>query len=123
MLPFEDGTSLSLFYHLNSEWNGDAGAYQNMPYEVEYKNIAISSTPLSLPTPPESDITRLTRNRWSCRTYEPKTLPLSLLSALLKGSYGITRADETLLGGSLQLLRPVPSAGGLFPLELYVASQ
>ena len=123
MFPFEDGTSLSLLYHLNSEPWGNIEAYQSVTYEVEYKQVTPSSPPLSLPTPSESDITRLATKRWSCRAYEPKPLPLSALSSLLWGSYGITRTDETLLSGSLALMRPVPSAGGLFPLEIYVASQ
>jgi SagB-type dehydrogenase family enzyme len=123
MFPFEDGTSLSLLYHLNSEPWGNVDAYQSVAYEVEYKQVTPSSPPLSLPKPSESDITRLASQRYSCRAYEPKTLPLSTLSSLLWGSYGITRTDETLLGGSLALMRPVPSAGGLFPLEVYVATQ
>jgi SagB-type dehydrogenase family enzyme len=123
MLPFEDGTSLSLLYHLNSEPWGNIEAYQNVTYEVEYKQVTSSLPPFSLPTPSESDVTRLASKRWSCRAYELKALPLSTLSALLRGSYGITRTDEALLGGSLALMRPVPSAGGLFPLEIYVASQ
>jgi SagB-type dehydrogenase family enzyme len=123
MLPFEDGTSLSLLYHLNSEPWGNIEAYQSVNYEVEYKQVTPSSPPLSLPTPSESDMARIAARRWSCRAYEPKTLPLSVLSALLRGSYGITRTDAGLLGGSLVLMRPVPSAGGLFPLEVYVATQ
>jgi SagB-type dehydrogenase family enzyme len=123
MFPFEDGTSLSLLYHLNSEPWGNVEAYQSVIYEVGYKQVAPSSPPLPLPTPSESDLTRLASRRYSCRAYEPKTLPLSTLSALLLGGYGITRTDETLLGGSMALMRPVPSAGGLFPLEIYVATQ
>ena len=123
MLPFEDGTSLSLIYHLNSEPWGNIEAYQSVSYEVEYKQVTPSSPPLALPTPAESDMTRIAARRWSCRAYEPKPLPLSTLGALLWGSYGITRTDAGLLGGALALMRPVPSAGGLFPLEVYVATQ
>jgi SagB-type dehydrogenase family enzyme len=123
MFPFEDGTSLSSLYHLNSEPWGNFEAYQSVCYEVEYKQVTPSSPPLSLPKPPESEITRLSQKRYSCRAYEPQNLPLATLSALLWGSYGITRTDSALLDGSLALMRPVPSAGGLFPLEVYVATQ
>ena len=123
MFPFEDATSLSLLYHLNSEPWGNIEAYQSITYEVEYKQLAASLKSFPLPAPRESEVTRLAGKRYSCRAYEAKPLPLSQLSALLWGSYGITRTDETLLGGSLALMRPVPSAGGLFPLEVYVASQ
>jgi SagB-type dehydrogenase family enzyme len=122
MLPFEDGTSLSLLFHLNSEPWGNTEAYQSVAYEVEYKHPA-SSPPLSLPIAPESEIMKLSRQRRSCRAYAPRELPLSALSALLRGSYGVIREDNRLLGGSLALMRPVPSAGGLFPLEIYVVSQ
>lgn len=123
MMPFEDATSLSLLYHLNSEPWGNTDAYQSVTYEVEYKEIASSLPVLSLPAIKDTEITRVAKNRWSCRAYETKTLPISSLSTLLWGSYGVSRTDISLLGGSLALLRPVPSAGGLFPLEIYVATQ
>ena len=68
-------------------------------------------------------MTRLANDAGPAERTSPKPLPLSTLSALLWGSYGIIRTDAVLLGGSLALMRPVPSAGGLFPLEIYVATQ
>jgi SagB-type dehydrogenase family enzyme len=123
MLPFEDSKSLSLLFHLNSEPWANVDAYQTATYEVEYKGITCSSPAIALPVPPETELLRVSRKRWSCRAFEPKTLALSQLSAILLGSYGITRTESTLLDGSLALMRAVPSAGGLFPLEVYVASQ
>lgn len=121
MLPFDDETSLSMLFHLNSEpWlNSDLFA----AYEVEYKEFANALAELPLPQPPKTAFTRLARERASCRAFAMKTLPLSSLSAILSGSYGISRTDETPLTDSGALLRPVPSAGALFPLEMYVLSQ
>ncbi len=51
--------------------------------------------------------------RVSCRRFRPDPLPLDALSTLLHGAYGIQHRD----GGPL-LDRPVPSGGGLYPLEL-----
>jgi len=121
MLPFEDETSLSMLFHLNSEpWlNTDLDAV----YEVEYKEFSTALSELALPEPPKTVLTRLGRERASCRAFAMKRLPLSYLSAILWGSYGISRTDRTLLSGSLALLRPVPSAGALFPLEIYVLTQ
>jgi SagB-type dehydrogenase family enzyme len=123
MLPFEDETSLSMLFHLNSEPWGNTEAYQAAIYEVEYKDVAAAMPELPLPQPPETALTGLARKRASCRAFETKAMPLQLLSAILWGSYGISRTDPTLLSGSLALLRPVPSAGGLFPLEIYILSQ
>jgi SagB-type dehydrogenase family enzyme len=123
MLPFEDETSLSMLFHLNSEPWGNTEAYQDELYEVEYKDVVTALPELPLPQPPETVLTRLARERASCRAFAMKALPLRLLSAILWGSYGISRSDRTLLRGSLALLRPIPSAGGLFPLEIYILSQ
>jgi hypothetical protein len=38
MIPFEDPTTLSLLYHLNSEPWLNTQAYNDSPYEVEYRN-------------------------------------------------------------------------------------
>ena len=39
MLPFEDETTLSLLFHLNSEPWANIEAYQSAVYEVEYKEL------------------------------------------------------------------------------------
>jgi SagB-type dehydrogenase family enzyme len=52
-----------------------------------------------------------------------KGLSLSLLSTILSASYGIARQQRIMPANLLSLLRPVPSAGGLFPLELYLITQ
>ncbi len=123
MLPFEDQTSLSMLFHLNSEPWGNTEAYEDEHYEVEYKDVAAALPELPLPQPPETALTRLARERASCRAFAKKALPLESLSTILWGSYGVSRSDRTLLRGSLALLRPIPSAGGLFPLEIYILSQ
>jgi len=123
MLPFEDSKSLSLLFHLNSEPWANVDAYQTSSYEVEYKRVTCLSPATALPIPPETELLQVSRKRYSCRAYESRALALSQLSTLLLGSYGITRTETTLLGGSLALMRSVPSAGGLFPLEVYIASQ
>jgi SagB-type dehydrogenase family enzyme len=49
-------------------------------------------------------------------------MPLQKLSTLLGGAYGLTRLNK-LASGLRFHSRPVPSAGGLYPLELYVMTQ
>jgi SagB-type dehydrogenase family enzyme len=123
VLPFDDETTLSMLFHLNSEPWANMEAYQNAVYEVEYKNVSGMSPELLLPQPPDTPLTSLASKRASCRAFAPKTLPLQLLSAILWGSYGISRTERILPANLLALLRPVPSAGGLFPLEIYFLAQ
>ncbi|MGC2731712.1 MAG: hypothetical protein WA254_21240, partial [Candidatus Sulfotelmatobacter sp.] len=85
MLPFEDSKSLSLLFHLNSEPWANVDAYQTATYEVEYKRVTCFSPTIALPIPPETELLRVLRKRWSCRAYERRTLTLSQLSTLLLG--------------------------------------
>lgn len=123
MLPFEDETTLSLLFHLNSEPWANLEAYHSAVYEVEYKDVASVSPELPLPPPPDTALTRLAPRRASCRAFAQKPLPLPLLSGILWGSYGVSRTERMMPADSLAQMRPVPSAGGLFPLELYFISQ
>jgi SagB-type dehydrogenase family enzyme len=62
---------------------------------------------------------RLLAARQSCRAYAAREMSLETLSTLLGGAYGLTRLNR-LKSGLRFHSRPVPSAGGLYPLELYV---
>jgi SagB-type dehydrogenase family enzyme len=63
----------------------------------------------------------LIAGRRSIRDYALRQLPLATLGRLLHATYGVKgrRRDE----GEVFLARPTPSAGGLYPIELYVAVQ
>ena len=113
MIPVEDGTTLPLLYHLNSEPWMNLEAYAQHSYEVEFKREA--GEPLALPTPAEgSQLMRLLEARGSCRKYAPRQMSLETLSTLLSGAYGLTRLNR-LDNGIRFHSRPVPSAGGLYP--------
>lgn len=122
MLPFEDSSSLALLYHLNSEPWLNMEVYTEQ-YEVQYKEITDRGKTVALPQAGrESELLRFLRMRRSCRSYLQRTMPLAQLSTLLAGAYGITRVNQ-LAPGLSAYSRSVPSAGGLFPLELYAAVQ
>ncbi len=61
------------------------------------------------------------RLRRSTREYRRSPMPLELVGRLLYATYGIRGVRE--IDGHPTFDRPVPSAGGLYPLELYVATQ
>jgi SagB-type dehydrogenase family enzyme len=119
MMPFEDETTLSLLYHLNSEpWRND-DAYRSANYHQEFKEIDSPVARTTLPPAPDSPLCRLIRRRRSCRAYLAQPMPISCVSALAAAAYGIVETAR-LEGGGSMLRRTVPSAGGLFPLELFV---
>ncbi len=61
----------------------------------------------------DSSIENIILNRRSIRTYSPKTVKIDDVSKLLWAGQGITSSDG---------LRAAPSAGALYPIELYLVS-
>jgi SagB-type dehydrogenase family enzyme len=69
---------------------------------------------------PETGLGEILRRRGSCRRFAGEPLALRELGSLLHWAYGCLDVIE------LQhefCVRPVPSGGGLYPLELYVLAQ
>ena len=122
MIPYEDATTLSLLYHLNSEPWLNTNAYEAFAYRVDYKEVEGCVERVALPPPQTSPLTKLLQARASCRRYRFQPLPLSVLATLLTNAYGIVRVGM-IEGDVSALFRPAPSAGGLFPLELYLFTQ
>jgi SagB-type dehydrogenase family enzyme len=113
MFRSDDSQSLSQLYHLNSEpWVNPAAL--DAVYEVEYEETG--GVELPLPPAEASPLLALIRARHSCRDFAPSALRLEDLATLLGGAYGITRRGEI-------DDRATPSAGGLYPLELYVVAR
>lgn len=61
------------------------------------------------------------RDRRSCREFLDRPLGLALVGRLLHTSFGVRGYRR--VGTEWVYDRPAPSAGGLYPLELYVATQ
>lgn len=122
MLPYEDATSLPLLYHLNSEpWLNHA-AYADPAAAPEFLPVAEPSRAVSLPPPNgQSALASLLAARKSCRTFALAAMPLTNVAQLLDNAYGII--DLVVRDNGLRsVTRPVPSAGGLYPLDLRVAT-
>src|ERR1700694_4227221 len=122
MLPIEDVTSLPLLYHLNSEpWTNPEAA--SLIYEMKYRRPSAEHEPIDLPSPgQESALMKLLRERRSCRQFLSRKMTLAELATLLGGACGIAISKQ--LGPAIKcFLRTAPSAGALFPLDLYLATQ
>jgi len=89
---------------------------------IEKTNFYTSDTIL-LPVPQLDGLVSVEKslyNRRSHRDFQDKEISLGQLSQILWAAYGITipRTDYAFLRGGL---RTAPSAGGLYPLEIYIA--
>ncbi len=74
----------------------------------------------SLPTDVDEhwqEIERVFRNRRSKRSFTDEAIDLRRLSFILRSAYGVTLPKEET--GSPRAFRSIPSAGGLYPLEIY----
>jgi SagB-type dehydrogenase family enzyme len=118
MLPFEDARSLALLYHQNSEPWMNLAAYSAYHGPMAFKSVGPEDAAIDLPAPGGSPLSRLLAERSSCREFAGTAIPLSDLASLLHAGYGILRL-RSWGAGHRTFQRPVPSAGGLYPLELY----
>ena len=122
MIALDDPTSLSLLFHLNSEpWLND-DAYKSAATNQEFKRPEEILAEAVLPTPAPSVLAELWRARRSCRAFETRAMPIGHVASLLAAAYGVVGAPPD-PDPMPFLRRTVPSAGGLFPLEVYVIAR
>lgn len=122
MIPLKDGETLSRLFHLNSEpWSNTEAYREAQDYEVDYKHVP-GAERINLPAPEDSALLKLLESRTSCRAYRLTPLRAPTFSTILKCAYGINRSMMISEVGR-GFLRTVPSAGGLFPLEVYVLAR
>lgn len=123
MMLANDATSLSMLFHLNSEpWMNSEAYQQSAGYKVEYLSTGGQGVAVPLPRPGDSPLSRLIRERYSCRRFRPVPMDLATLSAVLWAANGLTR-ESRLSGGERSCARSIPSAGGLYPLEVFALVQ
>jgi SagB-type dehydrogenase family enzyme len=75
---------------------------------------------LEAPAAPGRSLGEVLQGRSSCRRFAPEPIAVAELGSLLHWSYGVL--GEVELGHEF-CERPVPSGGGLYPLELYILAQ
>lgn len=117
-LPVDDPMALSALLHLNSEPWLNEQAYRASPYLQETRTYAAAPR-TALPATEPDIVCALAAARVSTRAFFPMPLTLSVVAAMLRATYGILGPDP-LPGGGQFLRRSAPSAGGLYPLELYL---
>lgn len=114
----DDTRGLSSLFHLNSEpWLNE------QPDAVPRATQRVKSYPdadrIALPETDPGRVANLAEARRSVRAFRDEPMPLRDLAALLRCGYAATGPDP-LDSGQRLLRRPVPSAGGLYPLEIYL---
>jgi SagB-type dehydrogenase family enzyme len=116
-----DGTALALLYHLNSGAWG-RGGIEFDPNDVPARRSIPDPRPIVLDSASISaQAAALARGRRSCRHYAARTMSLATASTLLHACYGVTELRHETVSWA-RWGRVVPSAGGLVPLEVYVAT-
>lgn len=113
----DDITGLSRLYHLNSEpWlNEQPGP--PAPFVQQAKSYA-DAPRVALPETRGGVLDKLVASRRSMRTFRDEALALEDFAAWIRSGYAALGPD-VLDSGQRLLRRPVPSAGGLYPLEVY----
>jgi SagB-type dehydrogenase family enzyme len=120
-VPFRDGQEAAWTYHratCYSQLNKRAQAgLSDTPPRPSEEYEGARYFPLPPCDRPERSLTSLLEHRSSCRQFSRAALQLRQLGALAWATYGNTGVHAL---GALDLAtRTIPSAGGLYPLELW----
>jgi SagB-type dehydrogenase family enzyme len=122
MLRTDDASTLPLLFHLNSEPWLNLEAYSDPVHEMHFKSVAPSTSRVPLAKPEETPLRRFIRERRSCRAFADRSMPLAWLAGILADAYSVTGLTDGPEGRPMYT-RPVPSAGALYPLEIYIATR
>ena len=113
-----DTTGLSRLFHLNSEPWVNEKTGPEAPFVQKTKTYP-DARRVRLPDTAAGVVGRLAAKRRSVRAFADAPLPLVDLATVLRAGYSAIDPDPAAPGQTF-LRRPVPSAGGLYPLEIYL---
>jgi len=117
---FRDSDPVAWSFHRNTS----VGMFQASPEPLsespqpakEYVDAPLTRLPE--PNLPDVSLASALAGRATCRRFLPDPLDVGRLSTVLAASYGV--AGRFLVGRAQLMERPVPSGGGLYPLEVYL---
>ena len=117
---FRTKTPIAWSFHRNSSrWPYNIlQPDENRQETPPFKEIA-GAPAISLPPSAELNLglSDAIRRRCSCRRFAPDAVSLESLATILFSAYG--NLGKAQFAGMEMIIRPVPSGGGLYPLELY----
>jgi SagB-type dehydrogenase family enzyme len=127
-----DGESLSELFHENTKFqravSGTPDGQENYgvreleamarAYKRYPRHPQVALPPIQTIGPSFSEVIAARRTR---RNFAARPLALAEVSAILQWSYGIT-GRAPIDGGGVQPFRAAPSAGALYPAEIYLAA-
>ncbi|MEL6681864.1 MAG: SagB/ThcOx family dehydrogenase [Pseudomonadota bacterium] len=114
--PVDDTVGLSQFFHLNSAPWVNENPVPNAPF-VQKTLMYKDSPRVPLPKTTRGQVDQLAKDRRSCRNFSDTPMTLATCAGLLRSAYCVF--DPGSGSSNTMLRRPVPSAGALYPLELY----
>lgn len=109
---------LSWLFHANTtRWAHSAEPPPEDSYPRDPRESPdLELLPLPAAEPPAAKLATLLAARCSCRVFRDGPIELGSLAAVLRCAYGVLGSDRS---GRLEFpQRPVPSGGGLYPLEV-----
>ena len=118
---FRTRTPLAWSFHRNSSrWPHNILRLDENRHETPAFKECTDAPGVPLPRPLELDVAlgETIHRRFSCRRFSTDPCSLEAVATLLFFSYG--RLGTAPFAGMEMLTRPVPSGGGLYPLELYL---
>ncbi|QLE55982.1 SagB/ThcOx family dehydrogenase [Nostoc sp. TCL26-01] len=118
MYKVDEPLELALLYHLNSPVPQSYG--KRVPAE-ELRYLPDAAFLELPPAPHDNPLTALLARRCSVRSLENSVMPLVTLARLLDAGCGINGLRQ--VEGQIYEARNSPSAGGLYPMEIFLSTQ
>lgn len=103
------------FHRSTARWRFNAAGGQSPPPSPGREHPLSGWTPLPAPAVSATTLAAAISDRVSCRAFEPDPVSLTHAATILHGAYGVLGRSRGLT--MEQVDRPIPSGGGLYPLE------